>query len=67
MVYRILHNAITDSYRRQAARSRALNTFTAEAPLSFQPELEQTVYACVDDVVQSLKSEYRDAIQQVDF
>ena len=64
--YRILRNAITDSYRRQATRTRAQEGFTAEAPLSYEPELEQTVCACVGDVIQDLKSEYRDAIQQVD-
>ena len=64
--YRILRNAITDSYRRQAARTRAQEAFTAEVPLSYEPEMEQTVCACVGDVIQDLKSEYRDAIQQVD-
>jgi RNA polymerase sigma factor (sigma-70 family) len=64
--YRILRNAITDSYRRQAARTRAQEDFVAETPLSYEQELEQTVCACVGDVIQNLKSEYRDAIQQVD-
>lgn len=64
--YRILRNAITDSYRRQSAQTRAQDTFAAEAPTSYEPELEQTVCACIGDVIQDLKSEYRDAIQQVD-
>lgn len=41
--YRLLRNAITDSYRREAARNRAHEDFAAEAPLSYEPELEQTV------------------------
>ncbi len=64
--YRILRNAITDSYRRQSARTRAQDAFAAEAPTSYEPELEQTVCACIGDVIQDLKSEYREAIQQVD-
>lgn len=64
--YRILRNAITDSYRRQSVRTRAQDSFAAEAPTSYEPELEQTVCACIGDVIQDLKSEYRDAIQQVD-
>lgn len=64
--YRILRNAITDSYRRASARNRAQASFAAEAPLSYEPELEQTVCACIGDVVQDLKSEYREAIEQID-
>jgi RNA polymerase sigma-70 factor (ECF subfamily) len=64
--YRILRNAITDSYRRQSVRTRAQDSFAAEAPTSYEPELEQTVCACIGDVIQDLRSEYRDAIQQVD-
>ena len=64
--YRILRNAITDSYRLQCARTRAQDSFAAEAPTSYEPELEQTVCACIGDVIQDLKSEYREAIQQVD-
>ena len=64
--YRVLRNAITDSYRRQSARMKAHESYAAETPLSYEPALEQTVCACVGDVIQDLKGEYRDAIQQVD-
>jgi len=64
--YRILRNAITDSYRRQSARTKAQDHFAAEAPTSYEPELEHTVCACIGDVIQNLKGEYREAIQQVD-
>lgn len=64
--YRILRNAITDSYRRQSAWTKAQDTFAAEAPTSYEPEMEQTVCACIGDVIQDLKGEYREAIQQVD-
>lgn len=64
--YRILRNAIIDHYRRNAARDRAHEHFMAEFPLSYEPELEQTVCACIGDVIQDLKGEYREAIEKVD-
>jgi RNA polymerase sigma-70 factor (ECF subfamily) len=64
--YRILRNAVTDHYRKGAARSRAHEAFLNEARVSYEPELAQTVCACVGDVVHDLKDEYRTAIEQVD-
>jgi len=64
--YRILRNAITDHYRRGASRSKALEEFAAEAPLSYENELKDTVCACIGDVIRDLKPEYRTAIEQVD-
>jgi len=64
--YRILRNAVTDHYRRGAARSRAFEAFTVEAPMSYEEELTNTVCACIGDVIHDLKSEYRTAIEQVD-
>ena len=64
--YRILRNAITDHYRKEAARTRAHDAFAAEAPASYEPEIAQTVCACIGDVIHDLKSEYRTAIEQVD-
>jgi len=64
--YRILRNAITDHYRRKAARSHAYEAFAVEAPVSYEAEVAQTVCACIGDVIRDLKSEYRTAIQQVD-
>jgi RNA polymerase sigma-70 factor (ECF subfamily) len=64
--YRILRNAITDHYRRRAARTRAHDSFAAETPVSYEAELTQTACACIGDVIRDLKSEYRTAIEQVD-
>jgi len=64
--YRILRNAITDHYRRKAARTSAQEAFAAEAPVSYEAEVRQTVCACIGDVIHGLKSEYRTAIEQVD-
>jgi RNA polymerase sigma factor (sigma-70 family) len=64
--YRILRNSITDHYRRRAARTSAHEAFAAEAPVSYEAEVTQAVCACIGDVIQNLKSEYRAAIEQVD-
>ncbi len=64
--YRILRNAITDHYRRRAARARAHESFAAETPVSYEAEVAQTVCSCIGDVIRDLKSEYRRAIEQVD-
>lgn len=64
--YRVLRNTIIDHYRRRAARAKAHEEFAAETPSSFEPELLQTVCACIGDVVRELKPEYRSAIESVD-
>jgi RNA polymerase sigma-70 factor (ECF subfamily) len=40
--------------------------FGAEAPTSYEVELEQKVCACISDVIGDLKTEYREAIEHVD-
>jgi RNA polymerase sigma-70 factor (ECF subfamily) len=64
--YRILRNAIADHYRRQASASRAMDTWAAEWKEGYEPEIKSEVCACVNEAVQSLKPEYRAAIEQVD-
>ena len=64
--YRILRNAVTDHYRRRAARTSAHEAFSTEAPVSYETEVAQTACACIGDVIRDLKSEYRTAIEQVD-
>lgn len=64
--YRLLRNAITDHYRRDAARDRAHEQIVSEAPISYEHELEATVCQCVGEVMGSLKREYRVALERVD-
>ena len=64
--YRILRNAIIDHYRRGSARSKAHELFGAEARTSYELELEQKVCACIGDVIGDFKTEYQEAIEQVD-
>ncbi len=64
--YRLLRNAATDHFRRQTAQTKAHESFAAEAPVHYEAELEQTACACLSAVLRDLKTEYREAIEQVD-
>jgi RNA polymerase sigma-70 factor (ECF subfamily) len=64
--YRILRNALTDHYRRDAARGRAHEGLSAETPDSYEMELQSNLCTCIKGVVQTLKSEYRLALEQID-
>lgn len=64
--YRILRNAVIDHYRRAATRSTALEAFGSELTESYEPELQAEVCACLGGVVKDLKSQYREALEQVD-
>lgn len=65
--YRVLRNAITDHFRRQDTRTRALDRFAAEAAAAeSDTELETVVCACVVALVETLKPEYAAAIRRVD-
>jgi RNA polymerase sigma factor (sigma-70 family) len=64
--YRVLRNAVTDHYRKNAVRERVHEEMAAALPMVYEKELEQTVCACIGDVVLDLKAEYREAIEQVD-
>ena len=66
--FRVLRNALTDHYRRQGARGRAIDRLTAETEPSATPdsELEAVVCACVLNLVETLKPEYGAAIRRVD-
>jgi RNA polymerase sigma factor (sigma-70 family) len=67
--YRLLRNAVTDYYRRAAARRTALESHAREvleADPGFDADLERTVCACVNDLIFHLKPEYADLIRRVD-
>jgi RNA polymerase sigma factor (sigma-70 family) len=65
--YRLLRNALTDHWRRQDARGRALDRFAGESSEEApDPELLATICACLNDIVPSLKPEYAKAIELVD-
>jgi RNA polymerase sigma factor (sigma-70 family) len=66
--YRVLRNAITDHFRRQDSRGRALDRFATETEVTESPDngLEAMVCACVLSLVETLKPEYGAAIRRVD-
>ncbi len=67
--YRVLRNAITDHYRRQDTRDRALSRYAADAEIlaaSPDQELEAVVCACVTELVDTLKTEYAAVLRRVD-
>ena len=66
--YRVLRNAVTDHYRRQATQGRALDRLAAETEDSndLDSEMEAVVCQCVLGLVETLKPEYGAAIRRVD-
>ncbi len=65
--YRLLRNALVDHYRRQGAEGRALEREASEASeLGPDPELTQTVCACIHELLPALKPEYAEMVRQVD-
>ena len=61
--YRALHNAVVDHYRRRAAEAKALE---ALPPMPDHDELMETLCACINSLIPTLKPEYANAIQRVD-
>jgi RNA polymerase sigma-70 factor (ECF subfamily) len=66
--YRLLRNAVIDTYRRGASRDRALERWARELEGSVQapPELAPEVCACLHGVVDGLKPEYAEILRAVD-
>jgi len=64
--YTVLRHATVDYYRRNATRDRAHEQFAAEAPVSYETEVKANLCQCLTGVLETLKTEYRDALQAVD-
>jgi RNA polymerase sigma factor (sigma-70 family) len=66
--YRVLRNALTDYYRRQDSRGRAIDRLAAETDSTTEPdkELEAVVCACVMGLLETLKPEYETALRRVE-
>jgi RNA polymerase sigma-70 factor (ECF subfamily) len=65
--YRVLRNAIVDHYRRRAAAERAQERLAAELPgLQDAPETKAEVCRCLVGVLDTVKPEYRKALEFVD-
>ena len=66
--YRVLRNALTDYYRRQDSRGRAIDRLAAESLAAAEPdpELEAAACACIMGLLDTLKPEYGAALRRVD-
>jgi RNA polymerase sigma factor (sigma-70 family) len=66
--YRVLRNAITDHFRRQDTKGRALDRLAAETEVgeASDKDLEAVVCECVLSLVDTLKPEYATALRRVD-
>lgn len=65
--YRLLRNALVDYYRRRKTEDHALATVATDQPeAEDDAELRETVCACVRELVETLKPEYRDALRRVE-
>lgn len=66
--FAIVRNALTDHYRRRAARAGAEQRAASEAKLSARDEdrLEKAVCRCMHDLLPTLKPEYGDILRKVE-
>jgi len=66
--YRVLRNAVIDHYRQRSTAERAAEAWTREFPDVQEPEAElrQEICRCVSGLLETLKPEYREALQVVD-
>lgn len=66
--YRMLRNAVIDQYRRNGARSRALEGLAREMEGAVEPphEIRGAICGCVARLATTLKPEYAEAIQRIE-
>lgn len=66
--FSIVRNALTDHYRRRAAREGAEARAAREIKLSARDEdrLEKAVCRCMHDILPTMKAEYREVIRKVE-
>ena len=65
--YRLLRNALVDYYRRRTTEDRALATAAMEPQEADDDvELRETICACVRELIETLKPEYRNALRRVE-
>src|SRR3984957_2920738 len=66
--YRLLRNAVIDSYRRRSSTNKALEACAHELETAAQtsPDLHNEVCACLHGVLDGLKPEYSEVLRAVD-
>ena len=67
--YRIIRNAIIDHYRKRGVEGRVLSPVEMEAenvPVEMDSRIEKAICKCVEDIIPTLKTEYAEAIKDVE-
>lgn len=66
--YTVLRNAVIDHYRRRAAATRAMDRFEEESGITALPDEEdrKEICKCLNGILETLKPEYREALNIVD-
>lgn len=64
--YRILRNAVIDSYRRRSTSIKGLERLSSEPTVDEEPETPQRVCQCVSHLAQDLKPEYAQTLHRVE-
>lgn len=66
--FSIVRNALTDHYRRRAARAGAEERAARETPLSARDEdrLEKAVCRCMHDILPTMKPEYGEVLKKAE-
>ncbi len=67
--FRVLKNALTDSYRHKAAEKRAIERYgsgTERNQIQRDHDLEKNVCKCINRVMKTLKPEYADVLQKAE-
>ena len=65
--YRVLRNAITDLHRKKATQAKALERFAIELENSPDAQLHNVICGCIKRVLPTLKPEYAEVVQRIDF
>jgi RNA polymerase sigma factor (sigma-70 family) len=64
--YRILNNAIIDTYRKRNAETRYLEAYAREADQELDAEVQSEICACFRELLPSLKPEYAVLIDRLE-
>lgn len=64
--YRVLRNAIVDSYRRSAAEDRRAEAAARAFEPGLEPEADRELCACFNELIPTLKPEYRELIVAIE-
>jgi RNA polymerase sigma factor (sigma-70 family) len=64
--YRLLRNAVIDSYRRHAVKEKALEAWARELEVRPSDEQQNEICGCLDGVIEGLKPGYAEILRAVD-